>query len=209
MKKFAILIFAIITLTGCTAVRINTTSIDNIINVVLSKNNKLYNRVGKGYKYYIPRGVNYIDTDELNDKLYSDGNYYYLYIDAISYYYNIQNEYTENKYAYYSKIIDINGKNGYLEITKTNSNKYLIEYDYNFARIEAIVEKDDINEVVLNATYILSTIKFNNNIIKLMLDDEFFINKEEKYDKFESKDEFNTFIEVKDIENEENSEINE
>ena len=53
MKKITILLIGIILLTGCTAVRINTNSIDNIINVVLSKNNKLYNRIGKGYKYYI------------------------------------------------------------------------------------------------------------------------------------------------------------
>ena len=60
-----------------TIVRIDTSDIDNIIDVVLSKNNKLYNRVGKGYKYYVPRGINYIDTTELNDKLYSNGYYYY------------------------------------------------------------------------------------------------------------------------------------
>ena len=62
MKKFAIL-FLVVILTGCTAVRIDTTSIDNIINVVLSKDNKLYNRVGRGYKYYVPHGVTYIDRD--------------------------------------------------------------------------------------------------------------------------------------------------
>ena len=41
---------------------------DNTINVILAKNNELYNRVGKGDKYYVPRGVNYIDTVEFNDK---------------------------------------------------------------------------------------------------------------------------------------------
>ena len=43
---------------------------------------------------YIKRcGVNYIDTVEFNDKLYSDGNFYYLYIDAISYYHQKDMEY--------------------------------------------------------------------------------------------------------------------
>lgn len=186
MKKIILIILSLILFTGCTIVRIDTANIDNIIDVVLSKNNTLYNRVGKGYKYYVPRGMSYIDTTELNDKLYSNGYYYYLYIDVISYYNKIAFTYKENKDAYYSRYIDINGKEGYLEINKIND-RYLIEFMYNYAKIEAMVYEDDINDVVLNSTYILSTIKFNNNVIKLMLNDEYFVNKEEKYDIFTSK----------------------
>ncbi len=183
MKKLFILALATILLTGCTIVRINTKSIDNIVSVVLSKNNKLYNRVGKGYKYYIPRGVSYIDTTELNEKLYSDGNYYYLYIDAISYYYKKTAPYTLNKDAYYSIEINNNDKQGYLEIIKKDE-LYYIQFMYNYSKIEAVVTKNDIEGVILNASYILSTIKFNSNIIKLMLDQEYFANREEKYDIF-------------------------
>ena len=35
----------------------------NILNVILTKDNKLYNQVGQGYKYYLPGGVTYIDSD--------------------------------------------------------------------------------------------------------------------------------------------------
>lgn len=186
MKKIFFIVLCLILFTGCTIVRIDTESIDNIIDVVLSKDNKLYNRVGKGYKYYVPRGMNYIDNTELNDKLYSNGYYYYLYIDVISYYNKIDLNYKENKNAYYSRYININDKIGYLEINKVND-RYLIEYMYNYAKIEALVYEDDINDVVLNSTYILSTIKFNKNVIKLMLNDEYFVNKEERYDIFTSK----------------------
>ena len=184
MKRIAILLFTLLLFTGCTVVRIDTKSIDNIVNVVLSKDNKLYNRVGKGYKYYVPRGVSYIDTSDLNDKLYSDGNYYYLYIDAVSYFYKTEKEYTVNPNAYYSKKIDGN-KKGYLEINKVDD-KYKIEFFYNYSKIEAIVKEEDIEKVVLNASYILSTVKFNDNIIELMLNEEYFTNKEEQYDKFEA-----------------------
>lgn len=187
MKKLAIIIGIIMlsVTTGCTVVRIDTSNIDNIVSVVLSKDNTLYNRVGQGYKYYIPRGVSYIDTNELNDKLYSNGNYYYLYIDAVSYFYKNKVDYIENKDAYYSR--KINGdKEGYLEINKYND-KYLINFVYNYAKIEAVVEENDINEVVLNASYILSTVKFNDNIIELMLNEEYFTNKEEKYEEFSKK----------------------
>ena len=69
MKKLIILLLTIMC-AGCTIVRIDTNSIDNIIDVVLSKDNTLFNKIGKGYKYYIPRGVSYIDTDKYNDILY-------------------------------------------------------------------------------------------------------------------------------------------
>ena len=201
MKKIVLLLLVGLSLTGCTAVRINTKDIDNTINVILSKNNTLYNRVGKGYKYYVPRGVSYIDTVEFNDKLYSNGNYYYLYVDAISYFYQKEMNYEINDLAYYSREFNINDKKGYLKIEEQNG-KYLINFYYNYARIQALVEKDDVESVVLNATYILSTIKFNPEVIKLMLDDEFFTNKEEKYDIFESEAEDNNFLDYAD-ENEE------
>lgn len=187
MKKIIIALMLVFLVTGCTFVRIDTSSIDNIINVILSKDNDLYNTVGKGYKYYKPRGVTYIDTNEYNEKLYSDGNYYYLYVDINSYYYKREFDYKENEDAYYSRLIEINDKLGYLEINEYN-NKYLIEFMYNYAKIEALVDKGDINNVVLNSSYILSTIKFNSKVIKIMLIDNYFINKEERYDIFTPKD---------------------
>jgi len=178
-------------------VRINTNSVDNIINVILSKNNHLYNRVGKGYKYYVPRGVNYIDTDELNDKLYSNGNYYYLYIDAVSYYYNIDFEYQVDDNAYYSRLIEINDKKGYLEISE-NDKKYSIKFVYNYGTFEAIVDENSINEVVTDASYILSSIKYNDKVISLSLNDDYFINREEQYKEFISKGTTGNFLKAPD-----------
>lgn len=191
MKKMTILLLLVLT-AGCSAVRIDTSSIDNTLNVVLSKNNNLYNRIGKGYKYYIPRGVTYMDTDDLNDKLYSNGINYYLYIDVISYYNRVKTNYKENKNAYYSKKIE-GKKDGYLEINKVKG-KYKIEFVYNYAKIEALVEKEEIEDVVLNASYILSTVKFNDNIIKIMLNEEYFTNKEETYDVFSFKTSDTNFL---------------
>lgn len=194
IKYFGLLLM-ILLVSGCTIVRIDTSSIDTIINVVLSKNNTLYNQVGKGYKYYIPRGVNYIDTVDFNEKLYSDGNYYYLYIDAVSYYNEMEPTYKHNPNIYYSRDFVINEKKGYLEITKTNNDKYLINFVYNYARIQAMVSEEEINDVILNSSYILSTVKFNHDVIKLMLDEEYFTNKEEQYTVFEKKEDSNHFLE--------------
>ncbi len=187
--KIFILCLLVFLLSGCTIVRIDTTNIDNIVDVVLSKDNKIYNRVGIGYKYYVPRGVTYIDSTGANDKLYTDGVYYYLYLDEVGYYYKTSQKYKEDNSKYYSRKLD----NGYLEITEKDG-KYLTEFVYNYAKIEALVPKEDIETTVLNSSYILSTIKYNKNIIKLSLEDDFLTNKEEKYEEFTSKKESNSFL---------------
>ncbi len=194
MKKIFIILLSAFVLTGCSMVRIDTTNINTILNVVLSKENKLYNTTGKGYKYYSPRGVSYIDATEYNEKLYSNGNYYYLYIDINNYYYKKEVEYEENKDAYFSRKLDFNNNQGYLEINKYEDGLYLIEYLYNYAKIEAIVSEEDINEVVLNATYILSSMKYNDNVIKIALNDDKFSQKEERYDIFTPKKTNDNFI---------------
>lgn len=180
-------------LTGCTAVRIDTADIDNIVNVVLSKDNSLYNHIGKGYKYYIPRGVIYIDTTDFNDRLYSDGNYYYLYIDAISYFYQKDITYKKSDDSYYYREINIDGKKGYINIKKVDD-KYLINFMYNYASIESLVDKENIDSVILNCSYILSTVKFNNKVIRIMLDENYFKYKEEKFELFSDEKNLNDNI---------------
>ena len=186
----------ILLLTGCSVVRIDTSSIDNILKVILTKDNKLYNQVGQGYKYYLPGGVTYIDSDDLNDILYCNGTYYYLYIDAISYYYNTHGDYKENSNVYYSKVISTKDgfkDSGYLEIEEIDD-LYYVKFIYNHAKIETMVNKDNLNSAVLNSTYILSTIKYNYDIIELMLEDDYFTNKTGKYDEFNSNEKSENFV---------------
>lgn len=198
LKKWLLLILILLT-AGCSVVRIDTTDIDNIVSVVLSKDNALYNQIGKGYKYYVPKGVSYVDTSSYNDVLYASGQRYYLYIDTISYYHKKEKAYEENQNAYYSKALDIRGKKGYIEINEQKNGKYFIEFMYNYAKIEALVDSKNIHEVILNASYILSTVKFNDNVISLTLDDEF-LSSEEKYDIFTSKQETDDFLKLEEVE---------
>ena len=195
MKKIILILLFMMLLTGCSVVRIDTKSIDNIVNVVLSKNNKLYNQVGQGYKYYLPGGVTYIESDELNDILYCNGNYYYLHIDAINYYYQTKVDYNEKDNVYYSRKIDTSygfNHSGYLEIKQVND-LYYIDFVYNYARIEAVTEEKYIKQTVLNASYILSTIKYNYNIVELMLNEDYFTNKTGKYNDYNTKEDSGKF----------------
>ncbi len=195
MKKVILILLILILLTGCSVVRIDTNDIDNIVNVVLSKKNRLYNQVGQGYKYYLPSGVSYVDSDELNDILYCNGSYYYLYIDAINYYYQTKMEYEEDSSLFYSrKIKTSDGFNhsGYLQI-KEQKGLYHVEFVYNYARIETVVNKEELSNVVLNSAYILSTIKYNYSIVELMLNDEYFTNKTGKYNTYNTNEDSGKF----------------
>ena len=200
MKKILIILLGLV-LTGCSVVRIDTSGIDNILKVILTKDNKLFNQIGEGYKYYLPGGVTYIDSDDLNDILYSNGVYYYLYIDSVDYYYNLVTEYSENNSFYYSKALNTKDGykySGYLEIKERDDGLYLVEFVYNHAKIEALVNEEEINDTVLNASYILSTIKYNYDITKLMLEDDYFTNKTGKYNSYNSKDNGGKFVLEKD-----------
>lgn len=202
MKKLIWLFIIIFLCTGCTIVRIDTTSINNILNVILSKDNTLYNKSGMGYKYYKPRGVTYIDTDEYNETLYSNGNYYYLYVDIISYYYKKEFSYEKKNSSdnniIYDEELSYNGKKGYLLVTKQLDDKYLVEFLYNYAKIEVMAEKEELNEIILNATYILSTIKYNDEVIKINIQNDLLSQKEEQYTFFSPKQEKTTFLEYVD-----------
>lgn len=188
----------ILLFTGCTIVRIDTSDINNTVDIVLSKNNNLYNKVGKGYQYYIPKGVVYLSTNAYNDILYSNNNNYYLYIDIISQFYGKEQPYQINEQAYISKEININDKSGYLEINIQEDGNYYVEFMYNYSKIETIVSKNDLKNTILYSSYILSTVKFNDNVIKLMLDDEFLV-VEEQYDIFSSKIETDDFLKVEEV----------
>lgn len=194
-KLFIILLVLFIT-SGCSVVRIDTNNIDSMLNVILSKDNTLYNQIDQGYKYYLPGGVTYIGHDEANDILYCDGTYYYLYVNAVDYYHKRKVDYVVDSSLYYSrKLTKDDGfkYEGYLEIKEVD-NDYYVKFIYNYAKIETIVSKEKINSAVLNSTYILSTIKYNYDIIELMLNEEYFSNKTGKYDNYNTKEQSTNFV---------------
>ena len=196
MKKIILIFSLVLILTGCSVVRIDTSSIDNILNVVLTKKNTLYNQVGQGYKYYLPMGVTYIESDDSNDILYCNGIYYYLYVDTISYYYKTKIDYKENSNVYYSKLLtkkDGFKHSGYVEIEEKYG-LYYLKFVYNYARIEAMVDEENLYDTLLKTSYILSTIKYNDDIVNLMLDADYFTNKTGKYSNYNSKQSSEKFV---------------
>ena len=200
MKKILIILL-LLTLTGCSIVRIDVSSIDNTVDVILSKKNTLYNEDGQGYKYYIPNGVTHIDTNDLMHTLYYNGEYLYLYVDIVRYYYKNDINYKKSNNSYFYKKINNGKQKGYVEVTQQD-NLYYVNFYYNYARIEALVTKENLNTTIMNASYILSTINYNKKLIKTMLDEEYFTNKTGKYDLYKTNEKTEKFVLQKDKEGE-------
>jgi len=183
-KKILLIIFISCILIGCTPLQ--DEKLEDIVNISISNNLKVYNTSRKGYKYNLPKGLSVTDNTDFNEIISSKYYDYYLYIDGISYYNKIIELYEENETSYKSMSIIYEDKFGYLEINKLKSGKYLIEIMYNYAKIEVVVKESDINVAVSYAINILNSVQYNTNVLKNMLSEESTQTKEFDFDIFET-----------------------
>lgn len=193
MKKIILLTILLISLTGC--VNINSTSIENLVSTIKQSKLSLTNEYRNGFTYYLPVNMNVLSSDKANEVL-TDGNYnYYLYADMISFYNKTSFDYKENKTSYKSLNLKDDKASGYLEINQKND-KYLIEIMYNYAKIEVMVDKDKINEAISNSLIVISSIKFNKDIIENMLGKSVLSFSEEEFNIFETNSSTSNFLEI-------------
>ena len=205
MKKLLLILTAIVFITGCTDVR--TKSYDDVINSSLSGNYKYINIYREGYSYYLPKGLKVYLNMETSDVITDNKYNYYLYVDRISYHNKVKNEYKIVKNAVYSSAFDDEGKSGYLEITGLQNDKYLIEIMYNYAKIEVIVDKDDINTSLGYSIIVLSSIKYNDKIIANLINKGEAEFKEEEYNIFSTVNNDSNVLKFKETYTEEEDEI--
>ena len=144
MKKIILpLVIIVLLLTGCSVVRLNSLSLDEVIDYSFDNIYKT-NKSFKGYKIYLPNDMTMINDEKENNVFYSKGHKYYLYVDIISYYKKIVNDYkiNEDEKAFYSKIevITDNYKESLFKaITILNS------INYNDKIIESLIGTNTIN----------------------------------------------------------------
>ncbi|MBQ7140399.1 MAG: hypothetical protein IJO32_02725 [Bacilli bacterium] len=193
MKKFLIFTFLIFATTGCSISKLNMDDRDTLVNTILESDIKLYNRISKGYKYYLPKGIAITDYQDYNETLLADNNTYYLYVDIVSYYYNTKESYTKDINSIYYEELNINDKTGYIDIVKTED-RYLIKYNYNFAKMETLVEEKYINIALKDMTYILSSLQYNKTIIDSLIGENVLNYEEEKYQINKPKENEQTFL---------------
>ena len=186
LLKMIALFNVILLLSGCSIVYINSMTIDEVITSILNTDTNLKTISFDGYSYYLPQGVNLKTNSNLNSILYYNSNKMFMYVDLVSYYHKVENTYTENTKSYYSRRIDIKGKSGYLEINEISRDKYLIEYMYNYSKIEAYSNKSNLNKTLTNISYILNSVKYKDALLDSLVGEGSLKYKEEKFDIFNS-----------------------
>lgn len=189
MKKNKILALLLITvfICGCKSELITNKNVEINMDKILTKKIKYANKDAIGFQYYLPNGVTVKDVKGYNQILYSSGNTYYLYADVVSYYHKVNEKYKVNKNAYISRELSYRNKKGYIEVNEEDD-EYFIEMMYNYAKIEASVPKYELNDTVVNMSYILSSIKYNDDIIETLLGSEKYdLSENEEYNIFSSK----------------------
>ena len=194
MRKYLIILIVSLTfITGCTIKKVETDSIKNIFDTVLYRDKKLSNTYMEGYKFYLPKGVTIVDKKEYNLKLKDNKAYYYLYVDTIAYHYKKNNTFTTNSSNYFSETLRNGDYEGYIDIEETED-RYFIVLMYNYAKIEAYVYKDYLDEALTNMSYILSTIEFNDKVIDDYIGSKGAVSQEEEFNIFDSKKENDSFL---------------
>lgn len=171
MHRTRLIFFVIIILllSGCTKI---TNNIDDVVNAALVNNNISANTVSTSYELYIPTGVKQVVDSQYNQKFKIRNRYVYLYVDTVSYYYkNISNYKNGKNYNYYYKELSNDGKYGYIGIDKLDNNLYFCEIIYNYSKMEFYSDIDDLSFILANSIIIQKSIKYNDNLINVELDD--------------------------------------
>lgn len=197
-KKIILLSIVLLLFTGCNITRLDTTNISKNIKTLLSQKTKLYNVQYDGYKYYLPKGISFINKDDYNALLRDQfGNVYYVYVDVISYYHKIENTYKVNKDSHYSQKIDYLNKTGFLQIDEyAKKNKYFVQFVFNYVKIEAYVSKDNLTDVITNMCYILRSFKYNDSVLESLIGENVLDYKEEDFTLFKSDSSKETYMDV-------------
>lgn len=210
MKKIMFLVTLLVLFTGCSIKDINKYDINDVIDDALSNNINVTNVNFDGYKYYLPRGMKVVDKKDYNSKLLSNGNYYYLYVDVISYYYKSSLDYKVNNDIYFSKKISYDDKEGYIEIEKKDDDKYFLKIVYNYSKIEVYVDINSLNSAISDSIKLLSSVTYNDIVLATIIGENTLNYQEEQFSLFDSKREDGTFldyIEEYDVYDEEDNEL--
>ena len=194
-KKLIILLSIVVLLvSGCSVHKLDN-NLGSNIKYLLSHNSNIYNVNFDGYKYYVPKGIKFLSKEEYNYILLDKyDNKYYLFVDVVAYYHKTQIDYKINNNSHYSKVLNFRNKKGYIQIDVLK-NAYFVQYMYNYSKIEAYVKKENLNDAIIEMSYILRSIKFNDKVLESLVGNNILSYKEENYSLFDKKSS-ETFLDV-------------
>lgn len=183
MYKKIFLIIILFLISGCSTYNIKTKSLEENVEYTIKQDIKLHNINSKGYRFYLPMCFRILEDEDFNQILVSNGIKYYLNVDIISYYNKNIIGYTDITNAYKFMVLKNKDKNGYLKIIK-QEDYFLVEIVYNYGIMEIEVEEQDLYQSVINATYILSSIRYNDTVIKNLVGENVLDSTESLYEIF-------------------------
>lgn len=194
MKKLLVtLLISLCFMSGCSILKVSDQSITDIFDTILYVDNDLSNTHMEGYSLYLPKGLKVVDKTDYNLIVKSNNNYYYVYVDTVAYFYKVENTFVEKNNNYFSRKINNKDKIGYVDIA-TSGDYYYIVIMYNYTKIETIVKKEDFNNSIVDMCSILSSIKYNDQVIEGYVGNDKSTMQEERFNIFDSNIENDNFL---------------
>lgn len=194
MKKLLVtLLISLCFMSGCSVLKVSDQSITDIFDTILYVDNDLSNTHMEGYSLYLPKGLKVVDKTDYNLIVKSNNNYYYVYVDTVAYFYKVENTFVEKNNNYFSRKINNKEKIGYVDIA-TSGDYYYIAIMYNYTKIETIVKKEDFNNSIVDICSILSSIKYNDQVIEGYVGNDKSTMQEERFNIFDSNIENDNFL---------------
>jgi hypothetical protein len=195
LYKKVIVLLMLVLLSGCSVKSVSNSSLEENVKYAIGQDISLANINNKGFKYYLPKDVNVLLDEEYNQVLISEDTRMYMYVDVVSYYNEKEVNYKNSGEAYKYILLNSKEKSGYLKIFKYN-NKFLVEMLYNYGIIEMVVDEDKLDKLIINASYILSSIQYNKSVIEKFVGEGVFESKEYVYEIFGPTDEEKNLLDV-------------
>ena len=193
-KKLVGLLLIIFFSCGCTS--IESQSYEDIIDSALRNTIRTTNITRAGYKYYLPQGMRLIEYEGSNEIISHNNDTYYLYVDYVSYYNKVVEEYEEKTDVVYSKALKNGDSFGYIEIKNTSNDKYFIEIMYNYAKIEVIVDENALSESIAYAMTLLSSIQYQDTVLKSLMGEDVLSSNEVEHNIFETAQTESGYLEI-------------
>lgn len=187
IKKIVLIFICLFVFSGCSIDNISNNNIEKNVDLILKKRIKKVNTNAVGYQYYLPKYMSVIDSNEFNQEIYYKGNKFYLYADVVSYYHKESKKYKISEDSYISKEIKKGNKKGYLQVDKVGK-RYYIQMMYNYAKVEGYTTKEDLKDSISGISLVLSSVKYNDNVIETLLGDKKYdLKNNETYNIFKAK----------------------
>jgi len=193
-NKIWIILLLLIFATGCTS--IDKENYEDILTSTMNSKIKITNTYRAGYKYYLPQGLKSLNYKGSNEVFSKNETIYYMYVDRVSYFNKVKEDYKVKTNAIFSKTLTKDDNFGYIEIKSTTNDKYFIEIMYNYAKIEVIVEQDEINEAIAYAMSVLTSIQYQDEVLKNLMGEDILKANEVEHNIFESAETESGYLQI-------------